>query len=249
MSKIVWKQSHENSLHALLRGAQNARMLSSFRIMQRVTLMQINPPGATPRGSVGRPAILTSRARSSFVWVYRCHAGQASATRQHIGEQNALTLAIVYRTAERRSLSEINGTKFQGRTLPRASFLDLHPRIDSDPLCASTSSIIPSPVPCSRSPWLQQFRWRPGRSFLRSTGLQSRAIVSSKSILVTWGSVVRKPCGPMDVLGNCLRKDERRKGTSQNGGRDCFGFSHDQARGFHRSGSTFAAMSGARLTL
>lgn len=33
----------------------------------------------------------------------------------------------------------------------------------------------------------------------------------------------------MDVVGNCLRKEEKPKDTPPNGGKDSLGFSHDQA--------------------
>ncbi len=97
--------------------------------------------------------------------------------------------------------------------------------------CSLTNSIILSPAPCSRSPWSQQFHWFLGRSFLRSLGLRSRAIVWSRAIAASLGIAVRRPHGPMDVAGSCRRKDEKPKDIHSNGGKGCFGFSHDQARG------------------
>lgn len=123
------------------------------------------------------------------------------------------------------------------------------PGIDRDTPCSLTSSIILSPAPRSRSPWLQQYRSHPGGDLLRTISLRSRAIVSSRAIVVTWMWAVREPFGPTDAAGNRLRKDERQRGTSLNGGGDCFGFSHDHVRGvLSRRAEMFSLVRAPRFT-
>lgn len=172
-----------------------------------------------------------------IVWTCRCltpvrHLQRTIKYRRNIEKAgHAHTLGIVlHRTSRITDLGRNQwGTFSESRTVKGK--LSWSSWIDSDTLCSLTSSIIPSSAPRSRSPWLQQFRWFLGRSFLRSIGLRSRAIVSSRAIVLTWEMAVRRPRGPMDVAGNCLLKDEKPKGTFPNGDKVCLGFSHDHARG------------------
>lgn len=188
---------------------------------------------------MGSLLLLSGGTRSSFVWICRRHSDQARAKGHPILKSRTCTLVIMPRRTSRTTELERNQREeMSGAHTSKDKLPGLHL---GSTACSLTSSIILSPVPCSRSPWSQRFHWFPGRSFLQGMGLQSRAIVWSRAIAARLGMAVRRPHGLMDVVGSCRRKDEKPKDIRPNGGEGCLGFSDDQARGVSAYRATWSS--------